>query len=63
MVVYGNIDCKTVSFFSRFSVVLSLRYQCVTWECVMYESREATQGDIVSLQSHTYIFMLVPDPL
>ena len=36
------IDCKTVSFSSCFSVVLASRYRCVTRECVMYESREAS---------------------
>ena len=35
-------------FFSRFSVVQSLRYRCVTRKCVMHESREATQGETLS---------------
>ena len=37
------LDCKTVSFFTRFSVVLSLRYRCMTRECVTHEPTEATQ--------------------
>ena len=52
------LDCKTVTFFSRFSVVLSLRYWCVTQEFVMHESREATQGEkfLASLSSPTHDF-------
>ena len=37
-----SLDYKTISFFSRFSVVLYLRYRSVMRKCVMYESREAT---------------------
>ena len=53
----GREDCKTVSFFSRFSVVLSLWYWCVMQECVTHESREATKGEfLASLSSPTRNF-------
>ena len=56
----GWLDYKTVSFFSRFSVVLSLRYRCVTRQWVTHESREATLSTLrreeTSLSSPTHSF-------